>query len=167
MSTALRQRTIQAEFSANKSAHRQAPGEHTAESTAAWRADVGGTSASVAEVVSAEDVGALRPGEGMLVVTRGPNNGAQFRLDTPVKCAGRHPASDIYLDDITVSRRHAEFRRENGEFRIVDSGSLNSTYLNGEPVDSQVLADGDQIQIGKFRLMFVTGPTSDRPPDET
>ncbi len=161
MSTALRQRMIQAEFSANKSAHRQASGEHTMENTAAWRADVGGTSASLAEVVSDEDVGALRPGVGMLVVTRGPNNGAQFRLDTPVKCAGRHPASDIYLDDITVSRRHAEFRRENGEFRIVDSGSLNSTYLNGEPVDSHVLADGDQIQIGKFRLMFVTGPTPD------
>ena len=158
--TARRQLTTRAGFSANKSAHRQAAGEHTAENTAAWRADVGGMSASVAEVVPAEDVGALRPGVGMLIVTRGPNNGAQFRLDRPVMCAGRHPTSDIYLDDITVSRRHAEFRRENGEFHLVDSGSLNSTYLNGEPVDSEVLADGDQIQIGKFRLVFVTGPTS-------
>ena len=72
--------------------------------------------------------------------------------------AGRHPASDIFLDDITVSRRHAEFRRDNGKFHVVDLGSLNSTYLNHEPVDSAVLANGDEIQIGNFRLVFFAGP---------
>lgn len=69
--------------------------------------------------------------------------------------AGRHQLSDIYLDDITVSRRHAEFRRENGEFHVVDRGSRNNTYVNREPVESAVLTNGDEIQIGNFRLVFV------------
>jgi len=104
------------------------------------------------------DVEALAPGLGMLVVKRGPNAGSRFRLDQPVMTVGRHPASDIYLDDITVSRRHAEFRKENGEFHVVDLGSLNNTYLNREAVDSAVLANGDEIQIGNFRLVFIVGP---------
>jgi len=103
------------------------------------------------------DVGELPPGAAMLVVTRGPNTGAQFRLDSPVATVGRHPASDIYLDDITVSRRHAEIRRDNGTFHVVDLGSLNSTYLNRKPVDSAVLTDGDEVQIGNFRLIFLAG----------
>jgi FHA domain len=95
-----------------------------------------------------------------LLVMRGPNAGSQFRLDQPVTSAGRHPGSDIFLDDVTVSRHHAEFRLENGQFRLVDLDSLNSTYVNHEPVDSAVLVDGDEIQIGKFRLMFLTRPTT-------
>ncbi len=71
---------------------------------------------------------------------------------------GRHPASDVFLDDITVSRRHAEFRREDGKFHVVDLGSLNNTYLNREPVDSALLSSGDEVQIGNFRLVFLTGP---------
>jgi pSer/pThr/pTyr-binding forkhead associated (FHA) protein len=59
---------------------------------------------------------------------------------------------------VTVSRRHAEFRRESDEFHVVDVGSLNGTYVNREPVDSAVLANGDEVQIGKFRLVFLTGP---------
>jgi pSer/pThr/pTyr-binding forkhead associated (FHA) protein len=103
------------------------------------------------------DVEALPPGSGLLVVKRGPNAGSQFRLDSAVSTIGRHPASDIYLDDITVSRRHAEIRRENGVFQVVDLGSLNSTYLNREAVDSAVLTDGDEIQVGNFRLVFLAG----------
>jgi pSer/pThr/pTyr-binding forkhead associated (FHA) protein len=76
--------------------------------------------------------------------------------------AGRHPASDIFLDDITVSRRHAEFRVEKGKFLVVDLGSLNKTYLNREPVDSAVLVHGDEIQLGNFRLVFITGPADPR-----
>jgi len=91
----------------------------------------------------------------MLVVTRGPNTGSRIPLDRPVMSAGRHQFSDIYLDDITVSRRHAEFRSEKGEFHVVDRGSFNNTYVNGEPVESAVLSTGDEIQIGKYRLMFV------------
>jgi len=101
----------------------------------------------------------LARGSAMLVVKRGPNAGSQFLLDQPIMSAGRHPASEIFLDDITVSRRHAEFRKENDKFSVVDLGSLNNTYVNREPVDSAVLADGDEVQIGNFRLVFLTGPT--------
>ena len=94
----------------------------------------------------------------MLVVRRGPNAGSRFLLDRPTTSAGRHPDSDIFLDDVTVSRRHAEFRREGGEFVVVDVGSLNGTYVNREPVDTAMLANGDEVQIGKFRLVFLAGP---------
>jgi pSer/pThr/pTyr-binding forkhead associated (FHA) protein len=75
-----------------------------------------------------------------------------------VEAVGRHPGSDIFLDDVTVSRRHAEFRWENNEFQVADVGSLNSTYVNREAVDSAVLVNGDEVQIGKFRLTFLTKP---------
>jgi pSer/pThr/pTyr-binding forkhead associated (FHA) protein len=91
------------------------------------------------------------------VVKRGPNAGSRFLLDQPVTLAGRHPGCDIFLDDITVSRRHAEFRWESDEFQVVDVGSLNGTYVDRKPVDSAVLVDGDEVQIGKFRLIFLTG----------
>jgi pSer/pThr/pTyr-binding forkhead associated (FHA) protein len=97
----------------------------------------------------------LPTGSALLVVKRGPNVGSRFLLDQPVTSAGRHPGSDVFLDDITVSRRHAEFRRENDELHVVDVGSLNGTYVNREPVESAVLVSGDEIQIGKFRLVFV------------
>jgi pSer/pThr/pTyr-binding forkhead associated (FHA) protein len=103
----------------------------------------------------------LPAGSALLVVKRGPNAGSRFLLDQPTTSAGRHPDSDIFLDDVTVSRRHAEFRLEAGEFQVVDVGSLNGTYVNREPVDSAVLANGDEVQIGKFRLVFLTGPRSD------
>ncbi|UXA07052.1 FHA domain-containing protein [Mycobacterium sp. SMC-2] len=107
--------------------------------------------------VGVEETLALGPGAGMLVVKRGSNAGSRFALTQPVTSAGRHPESDIYLDDITVSRRHAEFRSEGGQFRVVDVGSMNQTYLNREPVDSAVLANGDEIQIGRVCLIFLTG----------
>ncbi|EUA35508.1 oxoglutarate dehydrogenase inhibitor [Mycobacterium xenopi 3993] len=100
----------------------------------------------------------LPAGSALLVVKRGPNAGSRFLLDQPTTSAGRHPDSDIFLDDVTVSRRHAEFRLEGDEFHVVDVGSLNGTYVNREPVDSAVLANGDEVQIGKFRLVFLTGP---------
>ncbi|MDT5082724.1 MAG: hypothetical protein QOJ80_7361 [Mycobacterium sp.] len=103
----------------------------------------------------------LPAGSALLVVKRGPNAGSRFLLDQPRTSAGRHPDSDIFLDDVTVSRRHAEFRLETSEFQVVDVGSLNGTYVNREPVDSAVLANGDEVQIGKFRLVFLTGPKSD------
>lgn len=81
--------------------------------------------------------------------------------DQAITSAGRHPDSDIFLDDVTVSRRHAEFRLEGNEFHVVDVGSLNGTYVNREPVDSAVLANGDEVQIGKFRLVFLIGSKQD------
>ena len=99
----------------------------------------------------------LPPGSALLVVKRGPNAGARFLLDRPVTSAGRHPGSDIFLDEVTVSRKHAEFRWENDELHVVDLGSLNGTYVNREAVDSAVLVNGHEVQLGKFRLMFFTG----------
>jgi pSer/pThr/pTyr-binding forkhead associated (FHA) protein len=103
----------------------------------------------------------LPSGSALLVVKRGRNAGAHFLLNQPVTTAGRLPGSDIFLDDVTVSRRHAEFRMGDGQHRVVDTGSLNNTYVNRRPVESAILANGDEIQIGKFRLVFLSGaPTS-------
>jgi pSer/pThr/pTyr-binding forkhead associated (FHA) protein len=97
-------------------------------------------------------------GVGFLVVKRGPNVGSRFALDKDVVGAGRHPDSDIFLDDITVSRRHADIVREpDGSYSVRDAGSLNGTYLNRERVESAVLNDGDELQIGTFKLVFLTG----------
>ena len=106
-------------------------------------------------------VDALPAGSALLVVQRGPSAGSRFLLDTELVAAGRHPESEIFLDDVTVSRRHAEFRRGPEGYRVADVGSLNGTYVNREPVDSAVLANGDEVQIGKFRLVFLTGPKGD------
>jgi pSer/pThr/pTyr-binding forkhead associated (FHA) protein len=97
----------------------------------------------------------------MLVVNRGPNAGFRFPLHQAVTTAGRDPRSDIFLDDVTVSRHHAEFRLERCELRVVDSGSLNGTYVNRQPIDSAVLTNGDEIQIGRFRLVLLTRPATD------
>ena len=78
-----------------------------------------------------------------------------------VVTAGRHPDSEIFLDDVTVSRRHAEFHRTGDTFTVGDVGSLNGTYVNREPVDTASLSNGDEVQIGKFRLVFLTGPKTD------
>jgi hypothetical protein len=102
------------------------------------------------------DVVSLPLGMALLVVSHGPNRGARFLLDREVIVAGRHPDSDVFLDDVTVSRAHAEFRRgPDGRFTIVDTGSLNGTYVNRERVPMADLRSGDEIQIGKFRLTFM------------
>jgi len=98
----------------------------------------------------------LPVGTALLVVKRGPNAGSRFLLDKDLTTAGRHPESDIFLDDVTVSRRHAEFSRSGESFLVRDVGSLNGTYLNRERIDSSQLANGDEVQIGKFRLVYLT-----------
>ena len=103
-------------------------------------------------------VPSLPPGIALLVVRRGPNAGARFLLDHDVTTSGRHPDSDIFLDDVTVSRRHAEFHRDGGTFTVRDVGSLNGTYVNRERVEAATLSNGDEVQIGKFRLVFIAGP---------
>ena len=137
--------------------------EVSAETTAALPDDDFGEldelTPSSAEDVDESGLERLPGGAALLIVKRGPNAGARFLLDRDVASAGRHPDSDIFLDDITVSRRHAEVRREGGEFRIADTGSLNGTYVNRQPVDTATLANHDEIQIGKFRLVFLTPPT--------
>jgi hypothetical protein len=113
------------------------------------------------EVVPSRMAGSLPPGMALLVVRRGPNAGARFLLDHDVTTSGRHPDSDIFLDDVTVSRRHAEFHRTASGFTVRDVGSLNGTYVNRERVESATLNNSDEVQIGKFRLVFIAGPRLD------
>ena len=99
-------------------------------------------------------VEALRAGTALLIVLRGPNTGARFLLDDAEVTSGRGPSSDIFLDDVTVSRKHAVFRRTPSGFVVRDVGSLNGTYVNRELVDEVTLTTGDEVQIGKFRLVY-------------
>jgi pSer/pThr/pTyr-binding forkhead associated (FHA) protein len=101
-----------------------------------------------------EAIAALPSGSALLIVRRGPNTGARFLLDEDVMTAGRHPDADIFLDDVTVSRRHAEFLRHGTAFEVKDLGSLNGTYFDGVRVESAMLTDGAEVQVGKFRLTF-------------
>lgn len=95
---------------------------------------------------------------GQLVVTRGATAGARYALTEAETAIGRHPDSDVFLDDVTVSRRHAKVLKGlSGEYVIEDMGSLNGTYLDGDRVERAALREGAQIQIGKYRLVFVIG----------
>ena len=96
----------------------------------------------------------LPKGSALLIALSGPNSGARFLLNEDRTNAGRHQRSDIFLDDATVSRKHAQFIREGGTFFVRDSGSLNGTYVNRERVDSVQLRAGDEVQIGKYRLTY-------------
>jgi len=113
------------------------------------------------EEMSVDDVTAvenLPQGSAMLLVQRGPDAGARFLLDTDVVTVGRHPDSDIFLDDISVSRRHATFTRTANGYVISDLGSLNGSYVNRDRIDTDVvLSGGDEVQIGKYRLIFFSG----------
>jgi pSer/pThr/pTyr-binding forkhead associated (FHA) protein len=148
----------------------QSPDEHV-ESSKAASADesrndatmifTGGFAAQLAALdndVTAEEhdaIGALPSGSALLVVRRGPNVGARFLLDADLTTVGRHPDADIFLDDVTVSRRHAEFLRSGTEFEVKDLGSLNGTYLDGNRMSGTIaLHDGAEVQVGKFRLTF-------------
>ncbi len=103
-------------------------------------------------------IAALPSGSALLLVRSGPTAGARYLLDTDVTTAGRHPEADIFLDDVTVSRRHAEITRHRTSFEIVDQRSLNGTYVNGERVDRAELRNGAEVRIGKFRLNFFISP---------
>jgi pSer/pThr/pTyr-binding forkhead associated (FHA) protein len=104
--------------------------------------------------VEAGALDALAAGTALLVVSHGPNAGSRFLLDAETVTVGRHPGSEIFLDDITVSRRHAEFRRTDAGYSVVDVGSLNGTYVNRQRVDEAALVGGDDVQIGKYRLTY-------------
>lgn len=121
---------------------------------------------AVPEVVAQSDVSELAPevqaavtalpsDHALLVVERGPGEGARYLLDQEVVTVGRHPNSDIFLDDITVSRHHVKFLREGEGWQVADQNSLNGTYVNRTLVDGQApLRQGDEVQIGKFRMVF-------------
>lgn len=135
--------------------------EVTVETTSVFRADFlneldapppGGSESAVSGVEG------LPVGSALLVVKRGPNAGSRFLLDQASTSAGRHPDSDIFLDDVTVSRRHAELERTADGYLVRDAGSLNGTYLNQKIVSGDTqLSNGDEIQVGRFKLVFVLG----------
>ena len=96
----------------------------------------------------------LEPGQSLLLVKRGPNAGSTFLIDQETTTTGRDPGSAVFLDDVTVSRKHAIVERRGNEWFVKDTGSLNGTYVNGEQVDETKLTTGDEVQIGKFKLTF-------------
>src|SRR5205823_110662 len=101
----------------------------------------------------------IPPGDGVLLVKRGPGAGSRFVLSQDVTSAGRHPDSDIFLDDVTVSRRHADIVRKQAGFAVRDVGSLNGTYVNRERIDAErPLTNGDELQIGRFKLVYLSAP---------
>lgn len=133
-------------------------GEPVGESTATIQINaVSDTSDRQLNAVDAAAVDALPTGHALLVVQRGPGSGSRFLLDADEISAGRHPDSDIFLDDVTVSRRHATFHRDGAGFTVTDAGSLNGTYVNRDRIDTVQLGDGDEVQIGKYRLVFFAG----------
>jgi pSer/pThr/pTyr-binding forkhead associated (FHA) protein len=137
------------------------PGERAAESTSTI--NLSGPDRGETEEegrLTAEEqaaVEALPDGSALLVVQRGPSAGSRFLLDTDEVTAGRHPESDIFLDDVTVSRRHAVFRRTSDGYLVADVGSLNGTYVNRDRIDEVLLSGGDEVQIGKYRLVYFAG----------
>ena len=108
--------------------------------------------------VELEAIAALPSRSAMLLVRSGPTAGARYLLDGDVTTVGRHPEADIFFDDVTVSRRHAEITRAGTAFELVDQRSLNGSYVNGERVDRAALTDGAELRIGKFRLNFFASP---------
>src|SRR5487761_1217074 len=139
---------------------RAASGERPGESTSTISLGGWESETEVAEEPAddAAAVEALPADTALLVVRRGPNAGSRFLLDDDLTTAGRHPESDSFLDDVTVSRRHAEFYRQGGSFTVRDVGSLNGTYVNRERIEESGLNAGDEVQVGKFRLVFLTNP---------
>ncbi len=136
--------------------HEAAPAPSGATSTITLNPVDPDTGAEGSEL-NAEDVAALDglpPGHALLVVQRGPSAGSRFLLDTDEVSAGRHPDSDIFLDDVTVSRRHALFRRTDQGYLVADVGSLNGTYVNRDRIDEILLNGGDEVQVGKYRLVY-------------
>ena len=103
-------------------------------------------------------VAALPATSALLLMQRGPSSGARFLLDADRTTAGRSPDADIFLDDVTVSRKHVEFVREGGGYVVRDVGSLNGTYVNRTRIEQATLRPGDEVQIGKFRMTFHPSP---------
>jgi pSer/pThr/pTyr-binding forkhead associated (FHA) protein len=151
----------------NQCGHRNPPGSNFCSSCGAALNMASGDDTTVTIVLNAEaaeyeeelavSLDELPEGLGMLIVRKGPNAGSKYLLDAEVTRAGRHPDSDIFLDDITVSRRHAEITRQADRYTLRDVGSLNGTYVNRDRVEEAALANGDELQIGKFKLVFFSG----------
>lgn len=128
--------------------------DDSVESTQRFGADLLGSPDAGLSLEERTAIAALPSGSALLIVRGGPNAGARFLLDRDVTTVGRHPNADIFLDDVTVSRRHAEFLRTGRAFQVRDVGSLNGTFFDGVRIDAGLLDDGAEVQIGKFRMTF-------------
>ena len=139
----------------NNSAHDPSSSD-SADTSAFPSSDFAGSVADIADLGPDERdvIAALPRNSALLIIRRGPDQGARYLLDNDVQVAGRHPDSDIFLDDVTVSRQHAEFRRTPHGFEVRDLGSLNGTYVAGQLVDRAALIDGIEVMVGKFRLTY-------------
>jgi len=102
-----------------------------------------------------EDQGTLAPGTGLLVVVRGPGAGSRYLVDRDETAIGRHPDAHLLLDDVTVSRRHVTIHRVGRRYEVRDLGSLNGTYVNGERIEARLLVTGDELQVGRFKLLYI------------
>jgi pSer/pThr/pTyr-binding forkhead associated (FHA) protein len=141
------------------------PAERSAETTSTANITPQDTTDDSERLLSTEEqaaIEALPPGSALLVVLRGPGAGSRFLLDTDLVTVGRHPDSEIFLDDVTVSRQHAVFRRTSENYLVADVGSLNGTYVNRDRVDEVLLTNGDEVQIGKYRLVYFSSPGGSR-----
>ena len=151
----------------NQCGHKNPPGSHFCSSCgASLDAPLGRPDDTKLIPVTTPDIteeetplagGDVPPGQGVLGVKRGPNAGSRYVLAGSAVTAGRSPDSDIFLDDVTVSRRHASFVPAGSSYEVRDVGSLNGTYLNRERIEAAPLSNGDEVQIGKFRLVFLSG----------
>lgn len=115
-----------------------------------------GEDTSEHQILDLAELEAETPTSATLVIKRGAKAGTRYDVSAVATTIGRHPESDIFLDDVTVSRRHAEVRRIGDAITISDAGSLNGTYLNRSRIETATLRSGDEVQIGKFRLVFLT-----------
>jgi pSer/pThr/pTyr-binding forkhead associated (FHA) protein len=143
------------------SEHHEAGPDTTAIGITQSAASVGGKRQLAEEEIAA--INALPAESALLIAQGGPNNSARFLLDADLPqssgskegiVAGRHPEADIFLDDVTVSRKHALFQFNAGAFDLTDIGSLNGTYVNGDRVDHVTLKNGDEVRIGKFVFVY-------------
>lgn len=110
------------------------------------------------EQLTAEErnlISQLNPESAMLIIHRGPNRGERFLLNSPDSSIGRSGENEVVLDDVTVSRKHANIRKAGQRFELIDLGSLNGTYVNGNSIARATLTNGDEIQFGKFHMLFV------------
>ena len=122
--------------------------------TASFSEDLVTKSAPVLSDEEAIAVSSLPPRSALLISHRGPGAGSRFLLDQEISIAGRHPDADVFLDDVTVSRKHVKLEREDAKFFLEDLGSMNGTYLDGARVERAELGTGSELMMGKFRLTF-------------
>jgi pSer/pThr/pTyr-binding forkhead associated (FHA) protein len=124
---------------------------------------VGATPSGPLPAVGSGVMSGIPAGSAVLIVQRGPGEGTTYPLEGQVVTAGRAPEATLFLDDITVSRAHAEFHRDGAGWTVRDSGSLNGTYVNRHRVDVHRLQPGDEVQIGKYRFVYLVAEGAEVP----